>query len=90
MALNPRELTDGLAIPFQSEPSEPLDDRGHRRFRRAFAIGVFDAQQEGSAVAARVEPIEQSRPRAADMQKAGRRGREARHNFRHRPDRFQY
>jgi hypothetical protein len=44
---------------------------------RSLAIGVLDAQQERAAETLGVEPVEQSRARAADMQEAGRRRREA-------------
>src|SRR5205807_10027992 len=50
-------------------------DRG---LRRALAVGVLDAQQHPAAAPARVQPVEQSGARAADVQKAGRRGSEAR------------
>jgi hypothetical protein len=41
---------------------------------RALAVGVLDAQQELAAGVAGVEPVEQRRARAADMQEAGGRG----------------
>ena len=44
---------------------------------RALAVGVLDAQEERSAEPAGVEPVEQGRARAADVQEAGRGGREA-------------
>ena len=77
MALGALELADRLAVPVQAEPFEPVENRVDRRLRRAFAVGVLDAQQERAAEALGVEPVEQSRARAADMQEAGRRGREA-------------
>ena len=36
-------------------------------------VGVLDAQHEHPAVAARKQPVEQRRPRTADVQVAGRR-----------------
>ena len=77
MALGALELADRLAVPVQAEPFEPVENRVDRGLRRALAIGVLDAQQERAAEALGVEPVEQSRARAADMQEAGRRGREA-------------
>jgi hypothetical protein len=40
-----------------------------KRFGRAFAVGVLDAQQELAALTLGVEPVEQRRARAADMRK---------------------
>ena len=56
---------------------QAVEDRVDRLGRGALAVGVLDAQQEFAAGALGVEPVEQSRPRPADMQEAGGRGREA-------------
>ena len=77
MALGALKLADRLAVPIEPEPFEPVENRVHRCLRRALAVGVLDAQQERAAEALGVEPVEQSRARASDMQEAGRRGREA-------------
>ncbi len=77
MALGARELADRLAVPVEPEPFEPVEDRRDRGLRRALAVRVLDAQQERSAEAFGVEPVEQRRARAADMQESGRRRREA-------------
>jgi hypothetical protein len=53
-----RELIDGLAVPIDVEPSEPVEDGVDRRLRRALAVGVLDSQHL-SAAAAGVKPIEQ-------------------------------
>ena len=45
--------------------------------RRALGVGVLDAQHEHAAVAAREQPVEERRARAADVQVAGGRRREA-------------
>ena len=83
MALGALELADRLAVPIEPEPFEPVENRLDRRLRRPFAVGVLDAQQELAAEALGVEPVEQRRARAADMQEAGRRGREAGDDLRH-------
>jgi hypothetical protein len=44
----------------------------------ALAIGILDAEDEPAAVTAGVEPVEECRARAADVQVARRAGREAR------------
>ena len=83
MALDARELADRLAVPFQAEPGKTIDDRLNRRLGRALAVGVLDAQQEPPAEALGVEPVEQRRARAANVQKAGRGGRKSRHDLGH-------
>jgi len=83
VALGARELADRLAVPFEPEPGEPVEDRLDRRFCGAFAVGVLDPEQEFAAQALGVEPVEQRRARAADMEEAGRGGGEARYDLRH-------
>ena len=76
MTLGALKLADRLAVPIETEPFEPVDDRVNRSLRRTLAIGVLDAQQELAAEMLGVKPVEQSRARAADVQEAGRRRRE--------------
>src|SRR5271154_2688708 len=83
MALGALELADRVAVPVEAEPFEPVENRIDRRLRRPFAVGVLDAQQELAAEALGVEPVEQRRACAADMQEAGWRGREAGDDLRH-------
>ena len=71
------ELVDDVAVPIEAEPRQAVEDRLDGRGRRARAIGVLDAQQVLAAVMAGVQPVEERRARAADMQKAGGRGGEA-------------
>src|SRR5205085_4161100 len=71
------ELRDRLAVPRKPEPGKAVEDRRDCGLRRALAVGVLDAQQHLAAARARIEPVEQRRPRAADVQKTGRGGREA-------------
>ena len=54
-----------------------LEDHLHRLRRGALEIRVLDAQDELAAVMPGEEPIEESGARAADVQIAGRAGREA-------------
>ena len=77
MARGARGLVDDLAVPIEAEPLQPVDDGVDRRLRGALAVGVFDAQHHPAAVLLGVEPVEQRRARAADMQKAGGRRSEA-------------
>src|ERR1700727_1313208 len=83
MALGALELADRLAVPIETEPFQPIENRVHGSLRGALPVGVLDAQQELAAEALGVEPVEQRRARAADMQEAGRRGREAGDDLRH-------
>ena len=71
------ELIDRLAVPVDAEPAQALEDGVDRGLRGALAVGVLDAQQHLAAAAAGVQPVEQRRARAADMQKTGGRGGEA-------------
>ena len=66
-----------LLVPAQIEPAQPIEDGIERGLRIALDVGIVDAQDHGAAVVAGVEPIEDERARAADVQKAGGRRREA-------------
>ena len=62
----------------QSSPSQRRSSRidCFRFARRALGVGVLDAQDERAALAAREQPVEQRRARVADVEMAGRTGRE--------------
>ena len=79
-----QELVDDLPVPVhalrlverplvvvEAEPLHAVEDRLHRLGRGALAVGVLDAQDERAAVTARVQPAEQRRAHAADVQHAG-------------------
>ena len=78
VALEPAELADRRAVPVEPEPAQAGVDRLGRLGGRAGAVGVLDPQQELAAGVPGVEPVEQRGAGAADMEIAGRRGREAR------------
>ena len=67
----------GLAVPVDAEPAQRLEDLLDVLGRGALAVGVLDPQDELAARAAGEEPVVQCRPRAADVQRAGRRRSEA-------------
>ena len=77
------ELVDGVPVPGDAEPVEAVEDRLDRLLGGALAVGILDPQQHLAAAAARVEPIEQRRPRAADVEEAGGRGGEAGNDLGH-------
>ena len=77
-------LKDRPLVPVELQPAQGIDDLGDVLGARAVAIGVLDAQHELSSLVAREQPVEQCRPRPADVQRAGRRGGEA-HPHRVRP-----
>ena len=52
----------------EPEPAQPVEDRVDRRLRGALAVGVLDAQQVAAAMVAGEQPVEQRRPRAADVE----------------------
>ncbi len=72
------ELVHRLAVPIEAEPGEAVDDRGDRGVGRALAVGVLDAQEHLAAVTTGEEPVEERGTRAADVEEARGRGREAR------------
>src|SRR5436189_575153 len=51
-------------VPVEAEPLEGLEDRGDVLVGRARTVGVLDPEDEGPAVVARVEPVEQRGARA--------------------------
>src|SRR5262249_31266351 len=71
------ELVDDVAVPFDPEPGQPVEDRGNRLRGGALAVGVLDSQQHPASPSSRIEPIEQRGPRAAYMEEAGGRRCEA-------------
>src|SRR6185369_7221252 len=77
MAAGAGELEDGLAIPVEAEPAQAFENGLDRRFGGALPVGVLDAQAEGAAVMTGIEPVEQGRAGATDMQVASGRGGEA-------------
>src|SRR5262245_7300904 len=74
MPLRACELVDDLAVPIETEPRHPLEDRVDRSGRGALAICILDTQVKHPALVAREEPIEERGPRPSDMQEAGGRG----------------
>src|SRR5262245_3842 len=70
MTIGARKLPQWLAIPLKTQPSQTIENGGNRRLGGAFAISVFDAQQELAAGVAGVKPIEQRRAGATDVQEA--------------------
>ena len=64
-------------VPVEPQPAQPVEDAVHHLGRRALDVGVLDAQDEGAAVPAREEPVEERGAGAADVQVAGGGGREA-------------
>ena len=71
VALGTGSLVHRLAIPIEFKPAQTVKNGFHRRFGRARAVSILDAQQEAAAMMARKEPVEQGCPRPAYMQKAG-------------------
>ena len=67
----------GALIPVDAEPAQAVENAGDHLGLRALDVGVFDAKDEGAAVTAGVEPVEQRRAGAADVEVAGGGGREA-------------
>ena len=64
-------LEERTLVVFQPEPGHALQDGVHRLGGGALEVGVLDAQDEGAAVLARIQPGEQRGARAADVQVTG-------------------
>ena len=77
MALFELRLEIGLAVAADPKPVEAVEDRVDRLLGRAGLVRILDAQQILAAVMAGEQPVEQRGARAADVEIAGRRGREA-------------
>src|SRR5579872_2633388 len=66
-----------LFVPAEVEPLQSVEDGVERSLSVAIDVRVVDAQHQDAVVVARVQPIEDEGPGAADVQKAGGRGRKA-------------
>ena len=73
-------LVVDLAVPIQFQPAQAVENGVDGFAGRAFGVGVLDPQHEAAAVMAGVQPVEQGRSGAADMQEPGRRGSKSRNN----------
>ena len=67
-------------VPLDTRPPQRVEDHGLRRGVRSFPVGIFDAQDELTAVLAGEYPVEERHISGADMGVAGGRRRNARAN----------
>ena len=74
--VEPIRLVHGLAVPVETEPLERAVDDLDQLAPAALGVGVLDPQHELAAVLACVDPVEQGRARATDVQVARGRRRE--------------
>jgi hypothetical protein len=72
-----RGLEDGRLVRGKAEPGQAVEDLLHRLLRGTRLVRVLDAQEVLPAVPPREQRVEQRRPRPADVEEAGGRGREA-------------
>ena len=77
VAVGAADLRDRALVPVELEPAQRVEDLLDVLGGRPLAVGIFDAQDEGPAGVPREEPVVERGPRAADVQRAGRRGSEA-------------
>ena len=75
--LHPLALDHGVAVPVQAQPLQALEDVGGVFRFAALFVGVFDAQQEGTAAVAGKQPVEHRRAGRADVQGASWTGGQA-------------
>ena len=76
IAIHAARLIERTLVGLQAEPLHAVENDLRRLVGGALAVGVLDAQDERAAVTARVQPREQRRAHAADVQHAGRAGSE--------------
>ena len=70
-------LRDRFVVPGETEPGQAFQNGVAGGVGRTFAVRVLDAQQHLAARMAGIEPVEERGARAANVQVAGGRGREA-------------
>ena len=69
-------------VPVESEPAKVLENGGLGLARRPFGIGVLNPQDEGAALSARQQPVEERRASVPDVQETGgTRGESDSHNY---------
>ena len=61
----------GALVPVESQPAKAFINGADRFFVVAFAVGVLDAQDKGSAGVPGMEPVEEGGAGAADVEEAG-------------------
>ena len=67
-------LIDGSFVPVHFQPAEALQDPLDHFRSGALDIGVFNSQDEDTALLAGEQPVEKGRASATDMQVPGRTG----------------
>ena len=70
-------LVERALVVAQPQPLHAVQDHLRRFVGGALAVGVLDAQDELAAMTARIQPGEQRRAHAADVQQTGRTRRKA-------------
>ena len=65
-------LEERALVPVEAEPAHAFEDALDHFFRGALEVGVFDAQDKGSAEVAGEEPVEEGGAGSADVEIAGR------------------
>src|SRR5690606_37042196 len=70
-----RELIGDIAVPFEPQPAQALENRLDSGLGGALPVRMFYAEQTLAIMPARIGPTEKSRPSAADMQISCGRGR---------------
>ncbi len=79
MARRPRKLEQGRPVGAQPQPVHPVEDLRNRILGRSRPVRVLDPQQEGAPMVPRIQPVEQRRACAPDVQIAGGGGGKAGH-----------
>ena len=77
VAIEVLRLVERPDVGTQLEPLHPVQDDLDRLLRGSFPVGVLDPQHEGAAMLLRVQPREQRRAHAADVEESGGTGSES-------------
>ena len=80
---HPLRLPEWTFIPIKIHPTHTVENGLNGLVGGTALVGVFDAKHEASVLLPCKEPVEQSRPHAADVKKAGRTGRKSDSNLTH-------
>jgi hypothetical protein len=74
-------LINDVAIPVQTKPFEALENRAGAVVSAARLVGILDSKQKLAAEFSRIEPVEECRARASDVEVPRWRGGESESGF---------
>src|SRR5207253_3639140 len=66
--VEPLRLVVRALVPVKSEPRHRIEDAASHVFTRTLDVGIFDTKDECALIFSREKPVEESGPRAADVE----------------------